>query len=95
MPRKVLALKITPQTYSVYENYPGIEHLPLSQINDQFLVRDEQIEGGVGYFSKLDFDKFYRALRNPMYFTKFTEVIRLPPPLGEQPEIVPSPRVRE
>lgn len=95
MPRKVLALKITPQTYQVYSNYPGIEHLPLSQVNTQFLVRDELLENGYGYFTKQDFDKYYRALRNPMYFTKFTECVRQPPPLGEQPEIVPPKRVRE
>lgn len=94
MPRKVLALKITPQTYEVYKNYPGTVHFDLQTVNNVFFVRDEQLPGGIGYFNKQDFDKFYKALQNPMYFTQFTECMRLPPPIGEMPEVVPPPRVR-
>lgn len=95
MPKKVLALKITPQTYHVYEKFPGITHFPLKTINNQFFVRDEELKDGIGYFTKQDFDKFYMANRNPMYFTKFTDCRRVPLPIGEQPEIVPPVRVRE
>ena len=95
MPKKVLALKITPQTYKVYEAYPGIEHLDLKDINNNVFVRDETLPNGIGYFTKLDFDKYYRIARGSFFFTKFTECFRVPPPMGELPEIIPPVRVLE
>lgn len=95
MPKKILALKITPQTYQIYLNYPGIEHFDLNKINNTFLVRDETLEDGHGYFSKLDFDKYYKATRSPLFFRKFTPCIRVPVPVSEQEEVVPPKRIRE
>lgn len=93
--KKVLALKITPQTYAVYSAYPGIKHMPLEDCNNLFIVRDETLPDGVGYFVKKDFDLLYRSARETMYFTRFTECVRLGPPLGEMPEVVPPKRIRE
>lgn len=95
MAKKVLAIKITPQTYRVYKAYPGIEHLDLNDVNNTVFVRDETLPGGTGYFTKMDFDKFYKISRATFYFTKFTECIRVPKPIGERPEIVPARKIRE
>lgn len=95
MPKKVLALKITPQTYQVYLDYPGIQHYDLDEVNDQFLVRDDALPNGYGHFNKRDFDTFYRATRSPMYFKKFTECLRIPPNPNDLPEKVLPKRIRE
>lgn len=92
---EVLALKINSQTYEVYTNYPGTVHFDLNTVNNMFFVRDKQLPGGIGYFDKRDFDKFYRALRNPMYFTQFTKCVRIPTDPSELPEVLPPRRIRK
>lgn len=77
---KLKALKITPQTYSVYENQTVVPVLPLNWINDLFLVYDPEkmvIGTGYGWLSERDFRERYRFV-DDVSFTDFTEVERLP-----------------
>ena len=92
---EVLALKINPQTYQVYLDYPGTLHFDLNTVNNTFLVRDKQLPDGIGYFDKRDFDKFYRATKSPMYLTKFTPCVRIPPDPNELDEVPVPKRIRE
>ena len=77
---KIKALKITPQTYPVYKQQQDLQTLPLSFINDLFLVYDPDkmlIGTGYGWLSERDFNERYK-FKDTVSFTDFTEIERLP-----------------
>lgn len=75
---KLLALKIVPATYEVYQA-SGAPQESLSVVNNLFVVKNPDYPGGWEFYEERDFRKTYRWMKEPpQSFTEFSPVYRLP-----------------